>query len=76
MRITLRELRRIIREQVGAMVYLYNAGYGSGEGGISSPKSRREKLPPGLGDEGEEEQEEHGKEQEKSQWAVRARRGV
>jgi len=72
MKITLHELRRIIREQVGTIVFIRNAGFG-GEGGVSSLKKYKDLPPSGLGDEGEEEQEKHGEEQEKPQWTVRVR---
>jgi hypothetical protein len=72
MKMTLGELRKIIREQVGTMVYVHNAGFG-GMGGVSALKRHKDVPPPGLGDEGDEEQETHGEEQEKPQWTVRVR---
>ena len=73
MKITLRELRRIIREQVGTMVYIHNAGFGTGEGSVSGLKRHKDQPTPGLGDEGEEELETHDEEQEKPEWTVRDR---
>jgi len=55
------------------MVYIRNAGFGTGEGGVSGLKRHKDQPPPGLGDEGEEELETHGEEQEKPQWTVRVR---
>lgn len=72
MKITLSELRRIIREEVGTMVFIHNAGFG-GMGGVSNLQRNKNVPVPGLGDEGEEEQETHGEEQEKPQWTVRVR---
>ena len=73
MRLTLKELRAIIREQVGTMVFVHNAGFG-GSGGISRPARSNDLPPPGLGDEGEEEQQTHEQEeQEEFQWTVGAR---
>ena len=73
MKIRLSELRRIIREQVGTMVFVHNAGFG-GMGGVSRLISNKEVPPPGLGDEGEEEQQSHEQEeQEEFQWTVGAR---
>jgi len=72
MKITLSELRRIIREEVGTMVFIHNAGFG-GMGGVSNLQRNKNVPVPGLGDEGEEEQETHGEEQEKPQWTVRLR---
>ena len=73
MKIKLSELRRIIREQVGTMVYIHNAGFG-GQGGVSRLTRHKELPPPGLGDEGEEEKQSHEQEeQEEFQWTVRAR---
>lgn len=72
MKISLSELRKIIREEVGRMYTIDNAGFG-GMGGAST-SSRNKNVPlPGLGDEGDEELETHGKEQEKPQWTVRVR---
>ena len=72
MKIAISELRKIIREEVGTMVFIRNAGFG-GMGGISNLQRNKNVPLPGLGDEGEEEQETHGKEQEKSQWTIRVR---
>lgn len=72
MKITLSELRRIIREEVGTMVFIHNAGFG-GTGGVSNLQRNKNVPVPGLGDEGEEELETHGEEQEKPQWTVRVR---
>lgn len=66
-------LRRMIREEIGRMYTIDNAGFGTGEGGISGLKRHKDLPPPGLGDEGEEELETHGEEQEKPQWTVRVR---
>ena len=73
MRISLRALRSIIREQLGTMTFIYNAGFGAGTGGISGLKRHKEEPPPGLGDEGEQEKQKNGEEQEKSQWTVSVR---
>jgi hypothetical protein len=72
MKISLSELRRIIREEVGRMYTIDNAGFG-GMGGASLAQRNKNVPLPGLGDEGEEEQETHGEEQEKPQWTVRVR---
>lgn len=72
MRITLSELRKIVREEVGRMYTIDNAGFG-GMGGVSTLQRNKNVPLPGLGDEGEEEQETHGEEQEKPQWTVRVR---
>lgn len=70
MKITLRELRKLIREEVGTMVFIHNAGFG-GMGGVSMLQRNKNVPVPGLGDEEEQELETHGEEQEKSQWTVR-----
>lgn len=72
MKITLGELRRLIREQVGTMVFIHNAGFG-GMGGVSNLQRNKNVPVPGLGDEEEQEIETHGEEQEKPQWTVRVR---
>jgi hypothetical protein len=81
MKITLRELRRIIREQVGTMVYIHNAGFGGGMG-VSTLRKHKDLPPPGLGGEGEQEKQEHDEEQQQeepstgaewAQWTLRAR---
>ena len=72
MKITIRELRKLIREEVGTMVFIHNAGFG-GMGGLSSMRQNKNASIDRLGDEGEEELETHGEEQEKSQWTVRVR---
>jgi hypothetical protein len=72
MKITINELRKIIREEVGRMYTIDNAGFG-GMGGVSTMQRNKNVPLPGLGDEGEEEQETHGEEQEKPQWTVRVR---
>lgn len=72
MKISLRELRRIIREHIGRMYTIDNAGFG-GMGGVSMLQRNKNVPLPGLGDEGEEELETHGEEQEKPQWTVRVR---
>lgn len=79
MKITLGELRRIIREQVGTMVYIHNAGFGGGMG-ISTLNKSKDLPPPGLGDEGEQEKQKHDEEQQEeqpgtekwTQWTLRA----
>lgn len=63
----------MIREEIGRMYTIDNAGFGTGLGGISGLKRHKDLPPPGLGDEGEEELETHGEEQEKPQWTVRDR---
>jgi hypothetical protein len=72
MRIKLSELRRIIKEEIGRMYTIDNAGFG-GMGGVSMLQRNKNVPLPGLGDEGEEELETHGEEQEKPQWTVRVR---
>lgn len=72
MKLSVNELRRIIREQIGRMYTIDNAGFG-GMGGISRLTRHKELPPPGLGEEGEEEQKEHEQEKEEFQWTVRAR---
>jgi len=78
MKITLGKLRKIIREQVGTMVYIHNAGFGGGMG-VSTLRKHKDLPPPGLGGEGEQEKEEHDEEQQEepsrpewSQWTLRA----
>lgn len=73
MKIGINQLRRIIQEEIGKMYTITNAGFGTGEGGVSGLKRHKELPPPGLGDEGEEELDTHGEEQEKPQWTVRVR---
>lgn len=70
MKISISELRRIIREEVGRMYTIDNAGFG-GMGGVSTLQRNKNVPVPGLGDEEEQELETHGEEQEKSQWTVR-----
>ena len=72
MKISLEELRRIIREQVGRMYTIDNAGFG-GMGGIGQLKRHKNQQPPGLGDEGEQEQKHDEEEQEEFQWTVHTR---
>ena len=72
MKMALSELREFIREQIGRMYTIDNAGFG-GMGGVSTMQRNKNVPLPGLGDEGEEEQETHGEEQEKPQWTVRVR---
>ena len=72
MRIRLGDLRKIIREEVGTMTFITNAGFG-GIAGVSGMKRHKEQPPPGLGDEGEQEKIEDGEEQEEFQWTVGAR---
>lgn len=73
MRIKLGILRRLIAEEVDRMIR-NSAGF-CGMGGVSgNGQGSIESAPPGLGDEGEQEEQEenqYGKEQEKSQFAVR-----
>jgi len=71
MRIRLGDLKRFIAEEVDRMVRR-SAGFG-GIAGIGGRGRGSAELPPlGLGDEGEEQEEnQYGKEQEKSQFAVR-----
>ena len=72
MKFSLSELRRIIREQVATMVFVHPTI--GGMGGVSGLKRHKEQSPPGLGDEGEQEQELYDdKEQEEFQWTVGAR---
>lgn len=69
-------LRLIIREEVERTIRR-SAGFG-GSAGIAGRGRGSGELPPlGLGDEDKQEEERHGKEQEKSQFAVRvnSRRG-
>lgn len=64
MRLTIGELRRIIREQVGRMYTIDNAGFG-GMGGVSRLMRHKEVPPPGLGDEEEQQtKESNGKEEQ------------
>jgi hypothetical protein len=72
MKISLEQLRNIIREHIGRMYTIDNAGFG-GMGGVSQLKRHKEQPPPGLGDEGEEEQKYGKEEQEEFQWTVGAR---
>lgn len=71
MRIKLGDLRKIIAEEVERNMR-WSAGFG-GIAGIGGRGRGSAELPPlGLGDEGEEQEEnQYGKEQEKSQFAVR-----
>jgi len=74
MRIDLRTLRRLIREEVERCV-LRSAGMVGG-GGVSRLMRHKELPPPGLGDEeGKETIGDYEEEEEKwSQWTVNARR--
>jgi hypothetical protein len=73
MKISVEKLRSIIREQIGRMYTIDNAGFG-GMGGVSRLMRHKEVPPPGLGDEGEEEKQSHEQEeQEEFQWTVGAR---
>ena len=67
MRITINELRKLIREEVDRLVRR-SAGFGGGAGLAGRARGSIEHQPIGLGD--EEEQQENGKEQqeEKSQF--------
>jgi hypothetical protein len=68
---TLQYLKELIREEVGSLVYLKSAGFG-GSAGIAGRGRGSGELPPlGLGDEEQQEEEIYGKEQKKSQFAVR-----
>lgn len=69
LKITLKELRRIIAEEVDRAVRR-SAGFGGGAGLAGRGRGSIEFPPIGLGDEVEQE-ETYGKEQEKSQFAVR-----
>ncbi len=70
MKIKLSSLRRLIREEVDRLVRR-SAGF-SGIAGIAGRGRGSPELPPlGLGDEEQQEEERYGKEQEKSQFAVR-----
>ena len=69
MKISLNLLKQLIREEV--MRSMIPGFYGGG--GVSGMKRHKEVPPPDLGDETEQDREEDGKEQEKSQWAVRVR---
>jgi hypothetical protein len=70
MKIKLSALRRLIREEVDRLVRR-SAGF-SGIAGIAGRGRGSPELPPlGLGDEEQQEEERYGKEQEKSQFAVR-----
>lgn len=63
-------LKRFINEEVDRMIRR-SAGF-SGVAGIGGRGRGSSELPPlGLGDEQEEQEENYGKEQEKSQFAVR-----
>jgi hypothetical protein len=70
MKIKLGDLRRLIREEVDRAVRR-SAGFG-GIAGIGGRGRGSAELPPqNLGDEEQQEEERYGKEQEKSQFAVR-----
>jgi len=77
LKITLRELRRIISEEVDRLVRR-SAGFGGGAGIGGRGRGSIETPPLGLGDETEQEEETHGKEQEKSQYTIRVdgKRGI
>lgn len=68
---TLQHLRELIREEVGSLVYLKSAGFGGSTGVAGRGRGSGELPPLGLGDEEQQEEEIYGKEQEKSQFAVR-----
>jgi len=68
MKISLRDLRRIISEEIDRLVRR-SAGFG-GSAGIAG-RGSGESPPLGLGDEEQQKEERYGKEQEKSQFAVR-----
>lgn len=70
MKLTLGKLRRLIFEEVERMVRR-SAGFGGGSGVGGRSRGSVELPPLGLGDEEQQEEERHGKEQEKSQFAVR-----
>ena len=69
-KITLNELRRLIAEEVDRLVRR-SAGFGGIAGIGGRCRGSIETPPLGLGEETEQEEETHGKEQEKSQFAVR-----
>lgn len=72
MKISLRTLRRLIREEVERCV-LRSAGMVGG-GGVSRLMRHKEMPPPGLGDEEEETIGDYEEEEKWSQWTVNARR--
>jgi hypothetical protein len=75
-KIKLHDLRRIIREEVGTMVFVHNAGFG-GMGGVSRLTRHKEIPPPFLGDEEGIDQEGEYEEEEKwSQWTVSPRNRI
>ena len=70
LRITIGELRLLIREQVDRLVRR-SAGFG-GEAGIAGRGRGSIELPPiSLGDEERQEEETHGEQQVKCQFSVR-----
>ena len=72
MKITIRELRQIISEEVDRMIR-NSAGFG-GSAGVGGAGIRSSEAPPGLGDaEYQEKENEDYEEQEKSQFAQRIR---
>ena len=71
MRIKLSLLRRLIAEEVDRLVRR-SAGFGGIAGTGGRGRGSAELPPLGLGDEGDEQEEErYGKEQQKNQFAVR-----
>lgn len=72
MKISLRTLRRLIREEVERCV-LRSAGMVGG-GGVSRLMRHKEMPPPGLGDEEEKTTGDYEEEEKWSQWTVDVRR--
>lgn len=70
MKISLRDLRRIISEEIDRLVRR-SAGFGGSAGIAGRGRGSGESPPLGLGDEEQQKEERYGKEQEKSQFAVR-----
>jgi hypothetical protein len=70
MKITLRDLRRIIAEEVQRNMR-WTAGFGGGMGASGRSHDGSEIRPDHLGDEETDQEESYGKEQEEKQFAVR-----
>jgi hypothetical protein len=70
LKISLKELRKIISEEIDRLVRR-SAGF-SGSAGIAGRGRGSSEIPPlGLGDEEQQEEERYGKEQQKNQFSVR-----
>jgi hypothetical protein len=70
-KLTIKKLRELIREEVGSLVYIYQKGFGN-MGGSAHPNKAADPHPVILGDEEEiEKEKEHGKEEKYTQFAAR-----